>query len=193
MLIAGVHRVFVDSNVLYSRTLRDWLGLLYLQGERSVFTVFWSEDVLAEALRTLRKKHPEWDGGKISTIRQHIAGTFEVGRVDNFVVDGSYTGPDPHDAHVHGAAVACCADFLLTCNVAHFPETPEYEVITPDDFFCLMDDVAPALVTDVVREQAQYWGRKRGEADLVGNLERAQAFKFADRVHRHLKTIALKG
>ncbi|MGL4177051.1 MAG: PIN domain-containing protein [Dermatophilaceae bacterium] len=170
MLVVGAHRVFADSNVLFSRTLRDWLALMYLRGERSVFTVFWSEDVLAEVLSNLRKAHPEWDGGKISVIRQHIADTFEVGRVDDVAVDGSYTGHDPHDAHVHGAAVACCADFLLTCNVAHFPETPECEAITPDDFFCLVDDAAPALVTDVVREQAQYWGRKCGEADLVGNL-----------------------
>jgi predicted nucleic acid-binding protein len=193
VLVSGVHRVFVDANVLFSRTLRDWLALLYLQGDRSVFAVFWSEDVLAEVLRNLRREHPDWDGRQIVAVREKIAGTFEVGLVVDFVVDGSYAGGDPHDAHVHAAAVACGADLLLTCDVGHFPETPEYEAITPDHFFCLVDEAAPMLVREVVRDQARYWGIKRGEADLAGYLARAEAHGFAGRVHRHLQAIALTG
>lgn len=77
----GGHRaaVFVDANVPYSKTLRDWLGLLYTDQERvAPFQVFWSEDVLAEAMYHLRKHHPDWEGGKVPAIRDHIAQTFEV-------------------------------------------------------------------------------------------------------------------
>lgn len=42
-------RVLVDANVLYSRTLRDWLALLYLESD-SFFSVYWTEDILAEAM-----------------------------------------------------------------------------------------------------------------------------------------------
>ncbi len=57
------HAVFVDANVLYSRTQRDWLGLLHR--DTDAFEVFWSEDVITEALYHLRKKHQDWDGGQI--------------------------------------------------------------------------------------------------------------------------------
>lgn len=80
----GVLRVFVDANVLYSRTQRDWLALIYLQGQQSPYEVYWSEDVLAEVAYHLRRRHPLWSGRKIATFRDRIAGTFEVGRVTDF-------------------------------------------------------------------------------------------------------------
>lgn len=64
----GHHRVFVDSNVFYSRTMRDWIGLLYVTGETPPFHVLWSEDVLADVLHHLRKKHPDWDGAAIANV-----------------------------------------------------------------------------------------------------------------------------
>ena len=66
MLGVGPHGVFVDANVLYSRTLRDWLGLLYTLPEYPLFQVYWSEDVLAETLYNLRRSHPEWPGVRLS-------------------------------------------------------------------------------------------------------------------------------
>lgn len=38
-------RVFVDANILFARTLRDWLFLLKLQSENSMFIVMATEDV----------------------------------------------------------------------------------------------------------------------------------------------------
>lgn len=44
-------RVFLDADVIHSKTLRDWIGLLYTHESLSEppFDVHWSEDVLAEA------------------------------------------------------------------------------------------------------------------------------------------------
>lgn len=58
MLNPGRWTIFVDSNVWYSRTLRDWLGMLYVTPEAPPFHVRWTEDVLAELLYHLRKQHP---------------------------------------------------------------------------------------------------------------------------------------
>lgn len=191
-------RVFVDANVLYSKTLRDWLGLLYTdQDEVAPFQVFWSEDVLAEVVYHLRKNHPEWDGGKLSNLRDRIAQTFEVGRVTDYSVDGSYQGNDPHDAHVHAAAVACQADYLLTCDHADFasedPDELPYEIVVPDEFFVLVDRSSPELVDSCISHQIAYHQRRRGDVDLDGALKRAGCPDFAEVVVGHLRERALRG
>lgn len=110
----------MDANVLYSRTLRDWLALLQLSSPGEIYTVYWSEDVLAETIYHLRRSHPDWGGAKITSVRDRIVRTFEGGRVDDFKIDGSFPGSDANDQHVHAAAVACQADFVLTCDGGSF-------------------------------------------------------------------------
>ena len=90
--------VFVDANVWYSRTLRDWVGRLYTLPETPPFEVRWTEDVMAEVLYSLRRKHPAWDGGRITRIRDLLQPTFEVGRVESFPMDERYQGKDPRRA-----------------------------------------------------------------------------------------------
>lgn len=190
--MAGLHRVFVDSNVLYSRTLRDWLALLYLEGD--LFQVFWSEDVLAEVIYHLRRDHPEWDGARLTTIHDKIAATFEVGRITDYAVDGRFTGSDRNDAHVDAAARAADADILLTANTGDFLEDPDgesYEVLAPDDFYCLVDDSAPSIVRRATTRQLLHWLRRSGESNLPQSLELAGCPEFAERIRRHQLTIDL--
>ena len=52
----GAASVFVDANVWYSRTRRDWLGMLYTVPEVPAFQVHWTEDVLAELLREVAEQ-----------------------------------------------------------------------------------------------------------------------------------------
>ncbi len=156
----------------------------------------WSDDVMAEAMHHLRKANPGWSGGQIARFRERLEETFEVGHVRDYAVDTSYAGPDPDDAHVHAAAAACQADYLLTCNVRHFrtgaDELP-YEVVSPDEFFVLVDDVAPRVVYAVVGEQISHWMRKSRDVDLVGTLQRAGCPDFAARVFGHLRRRAMVG
>lgn len=186
---AGPYSAFVDANVLYSRTLRDWLGMLYTVPESPPFVVHWTEDVLAEVIYHLRKKNPAWPGDRITSIRDQLAGTFEAGRVEQFSVDATYGGRDAGDAHVHAVAVACGADVLVTCNATDFKwdeNTSPYEVMHPDDFLVLVDDSSPELVAAVVAKMCDYWVRRRGEADLAASLRKAECPQFADRVLAHL-------
>lgn len=74
----GVVRVFVDANVLYSRTLRDWLFLMALETSPPPYGVYWSEDVLAEVVHNLRKSHPDWDAAQTGRIRQLLMRSFEA-------------------------------------------------------------------------------------------------------------------
>ncbi|WP_046529471.1 PIN domain-containing protein [Cellulomonas sp. FA1] len=185
----GTTTVFVDANVWFSRTLRDWLGMLYTTPDDPPFVACWTEDVLAELIYHLRRAHPRWDGARITRIRDLLADTFEAGRVDDFTIDAGYGGPDPSDAHVHAAAVACRADVLLTCNTRDFvwdDSASPYEVMHPDDFLVLVDDSCPSLVATVAAQMARYWYDRFGEADVPARLRSAQCPQFAERVRRHL-------
>lgn len=165
------------------------MGLLYTVAEEPPFEVRWTEDVMAEFLYHLRDQHPDWEGARISTIRDRLVGVFETGRVADFVIDGSYKGKDPHDGHVHAAALAAGADILLTCNAADFvwdENTSPYEVFHPDDFFVLIDDDAPEIVAKAVVSSCKYWMARAGEADLPACLKAAGCPQFAKRVRRHL-------
>ena len=184
----GTMVVFVDANVWYSRTLRDWVGRLYTLPETPPFEVRWTEDVMAEVLYSLRRKHPNWDGGRITRIRDLLQSTFEVGRVESFPMDERYQGKDPLDAHVHAAAVACGAGILLTCNVSDFvwdEDTAPYDVLHPDAFLTLLDDSAPELIRAATLSMNQYWFSKTGSANLPARLKKAGCPEFAERVRRH--------
>jgi predicted nucleic acid-binding protein len=186
----GPYSVFVDTNVWYSRTLRDWFGILYTTPDTPPFVVHWSEDVLAELLANLRKNHPGWSGGQITRIRDLLAGTFEAGRLRDFEIDGSYAGRDEHDAHVHAAALTCRADVLVTTNVLDFEweeNTSPYELMHPDDFLVLVDDSVPTLVATVTEAMCEYWVGKSGTADLPAALRLADCPQFAERVRSHLQ------
>ncbi|HBX81544.1 MAG: PIN domain-containing protein [Propionibacteriaceae bacterium] len=191
----GVQRVFVDANVFFSKCLRDWLGVLSTRPDHEPpFQVFWTEDVLAEVIYGLRRKHPEWDGVAMTKIRDKIASAFEGGRVEDFQIL-EHPGPDAFDAHIHSAAIACGADILLTCNVKDFPERDQwsYEVMKPDEFFCLVDDWSPNLVHIAVLDQVRYWRERDGEADLPRQAKNAELPDFAERVRLHILAISREG
>lgn len=185
--------VFVDANVWFSRTRRDWIGMLYTLPDEPPFQVYWTEDIMAELVHSLRKSNPAWDGGRITEIRDRLAGTFEVGRVAHFSVDGSYGGRDPHDAHVHAAATACGAHYPVTCNVNDFRwdrNESHYEVLHPDHFLVLVHDPNPELVAQCVRRMSDYWFKRQGWSDLPQQLRTAECPAFAERVRARLQRMA---
>lgn len=185
-----IQHVFVDANVLYSRTLRDWLSLIALKGGvLPPYRVYWTDDVLAEVVYHLRREKPNLSGKYVSNISDRLAEVFEGGRVTEFVVDVEWKGADPHDAHVHAAARACGAHILLTQNTSDFPSDDDYEVFEPDAFFGVVDDSAPHLVRQATEDQMAYWCQLRGESRLPEFLEAAQCMNFAERVRRHQAAI----
>jgi len=70
-------RVFVDANVLFSRTLYDWLFLLRIESRGRLFQIHTSWDVINEAGTRLRDDHPEWDGEGISSLMSKIQDIFD--------------------------------------------------------------------------------------------------------------------
>lgn len=187
-------RVFVDSNVLASRTLRDWLFLLRNE-TGMMFQVHTTFDVLIEAVRVFRRRHPDADGRATKDLFDHLQNNVDE-VLGDFPGNVDFDGADRHDLHVHAATLACRADKLLTANTRDFPESDDlpYEVYAPDDFFLLVDDSAPSRVMSVTRTQAQYWQRRRDMGHTVKALDDALidagCIAFAERVHKHLRTLS---
>lgn len=194
----GQHIVLVDANVFYSRTLRDWVMLLALIGPES-YQIRYTEDILVETLYHLRKNHPNLHSAAIEDVREKIESAFEGCKVVGYPIDPGFLGADPHDAHVHSAALASQADILLTCDVGGFigegqdSDDLPYEVWHPDDFLTYVAECAPDVVQAVTKRQMTYWAARRGDVDLPQRLREAGAPQFAECVRRHLQLIALRG
>jgi len=155
-----MHHVFVDSNVLGSKTQYDWLFLLRRE-LHMMFSLSTSDDVLDEAHRVWRRKHPEL-GGAMRAQRE------ELFRLNFNEISSEWEGAaapvvDVDDSHVHNAAVHLNAEILLTNNVKDFgdPDTLPYDLYTPDEFFRLIYRNAPEAVRVVASKQVAYWAKRK--------------------------------
>lgn len=187
-------RAFVDSNVLASRTLHDWLFLIQRRVP-NMFELHSSLDVLAEAVRVARVRQPDAPGSFTADLYALLEKNLnEVHR--QFPASTDFTGADPGDRHVHAATLASGASYLITSNRRDFgdPDELPYEIYLPDEFFCLVDDGATEQVREVTREQNRYWQRKKSEGRTVKSLDvalrDAGCPAFADRVQKHLQVLA---
>lgn len=186
-------RVLVDANVWYSRTLTDWVSKLSICS--GMYTVLWTEDILAEARYQLRKNKPEIGDGPLTTRFDRIRELFPDGRVSGYeIVDKEH--PDPHDWHVVNAAISVEADYLLTSDAkfADLQDAPavdawSFEVHNPDSFFDLVHESSGQLVQLVARDEFDYWTLKRGFDRSLGDmLRRAGAPGFAQCIDGYVRT-----
>jgi hypothetical protein len=162
-----------------------------------MFQLHTTQDVIAETLHSLRRAHPRWDGGKITSIHKKIQQVIDE-IVEEYDGSVTYYGTDPDDRHVHAAAVASRADILLTDDPG-FAEIETaygrpYEVYTSDDFFILVDDSSSQAVKRVVDIQRQYWKVQADAGKAVKGLVEALADAgcplFSERVAKHLRTLS---
>lgn len=196
-----VQRVFLDANILFSKTLRDWFFMLRMETGGDMFTLITSEDALVEAQYSFRKRNPEVSGRAVTNIRKKTAEF-----CDDVIEDypGKATGPflDRYDLHIHSAALASGCHMLITQDKG-FLDLPEeqkdelaYEILSPDDFFLLLDDSASQFVSSVTKKQSAYWVKTRSESksrvgmNLETALRKSGCPKFAARVRSHIKGLA---
>lgn len=185
-------RVFVDANIFYSRTLLDWMYHLR-QANEGMFQLHSTEDVFAEVLANMRKKNPAAPGHvtrhRLELIRACID---EV--INDFPGDAEFTGTDPNDYHVHAAALAARTDLILTADrpegITTTPQSQPYELISPDDFFMLVVDSAPACLLPIVHSQFEYWKNAPKYRQLDHALEKAGCHQFGLRVRTALSHLA---
>lgn len=196
--------IFLDANVLYSRTLRDWLWLLMIEsgksGSPNRLEPRLSEDVLAELLYRIRRAHRQLSDAEVGGIRRRLLEGHEHCVVTGYGVPDLPMLADQNDLHVVGAATHASVDYLVSDDKGLHEAADEFdfEVYTADDMLCLIAERRRDLLLQVTRLQLRYWRRRAAETgsdfrQLDDALKYAGAPAFAKVVKKTVQTIALSG
>lgn len=193
--MSGLTIVFLDANVLYSRTIRDWILQLNQTSVFGMFSVVTSIDVLAEVLANYRKNYPTADGNIVNAIKRHISDCCDD-VVYDYACDIDTPVKDEYDIHVHAAALAADAKILVTSDIDFLGLTQDekdslpFDIYTPDEFLVLADDSSPVAVKQVAKDQLIYWNGRSGNIGLEKQLRKAGCSEFAARVNLRLQQLA---
>lgn len=193
----GPTQVFVDANVLYSRTLRDWFCLFDQESGPDGIMLRWSEDDLTEWMYHQRKRNPSASDAQVGGWRRRLLATCPEAVVIGYEIRPELlTGPDKFDAHVVAAAEKGLVDYLVTSNIRDFDSLQdelEFEIYAPDELLCLISQRRPDAMRAVLQRQLAYWKGKSDPTPLDQALAAAGAPNFAGEVKRQLGQLALTG
>src|SRR5215510_14724060 len=148
--------VVYDACVLYPAPLRDLLVRLANTG---VVRARWSAAILDECFRNILENRPELRPDAFQRTREQMTRAVPDCMVTGFeqLIDGLVL-PDPDDRHVLAAAIRAGAQAIVTFNLDDFPASAlasyDVEALHPDEFVLDLIDLAPAVVANVVRDQA---------------------------------------
>lgn len=190
--------VFVDADVLYSATLRGWLINFATggqSGESPGFELVLTEAVIAEAVARWHDDHPRARGGVITRMAEVLREVSTI--VRDFDADIAFPGKDEGDIHVHAAAVASGAGYLVTRDngfldlAEEIKDTLPYEIYPPDDFMILAAKQSARRMREVTRSTMRHYATKdAGSPQMVTKLITAGAPKFATIVNDELAALA---
>ncbi|WDZ86790.1 PIN domain-containing protein [Micromonospora cathayae] len=187
--------VFLDANVLFSRTLRDWISLSAIASGCLAYDLRCSEDVLAEWMYRMRRKRPELSEQAVGGQRRRFVEAFPHGLVTGYSPEAVPCPPDPDDRHVLAAAVHGQVDVLVTNDGRGTGAFPAHclpdglEVWTADELLNWVADGSMELVRRVLGIQLAYYRRTivaadRDEAGMIAHLRKAGASRFASRLEK---------
>jgi len=196
----GPQKVFLDANILFSRTLRDWFFQLRLNSQGDLFTVATSEEAIVEVQSRLRKENPGLSGQVVSRFRNQVT-DFCDEFASEYLVPEIREIADEQDWHIHAAVLKLSSDILITSDKGFLTcrevlqESYNYEILHPDEFLVLVDDNWPSLVRRVTDLQSIYWAEKELHSGaksrkLATMLSDAKCPAFAARVQQHLKALS---
>lgn len=128
-------RVVLDANVIYPAILNE---ILLSLADAETFSPLWSDEILDEAARNL-KKNPKFDDNKIEFRMQQMRNAFPGANISsNINLIESITCTHIKDRHVLSTAIMGNAGALVTRNTKDFPSDlfnlHDIELIHPDDF-----------------------------------------------------------
>lgn len=174
-------RAVLDADIIFSRVLHELMGRI--AAELRLLDLFWSEQLLAEAQRSLvEKKQLSADSARRWV--DYLRLSFPAGRIDldphaSHVADLTR---DPADAHVCALVVAGHADYLFTHDHGYLRDgLSRYgvQVLAPDEFLADVLDSDVRGVLGVLELQAGTWDGGHAVGELLDALERAGALSFA--------------
>jgi predicted nucleic acid-binding protein len=166
--------VVYDANVLYPNSVRD---LLIRVAHAGLVRAKWTDLILDETFRNLKKNRPDLDPDKLDRTRELMNAAIPDVLVTGYeplidVVDL----PDADDRHVLAAAIKANAQVIVTENLKHFPQDKlepwNIEAQTADDFVQDLIDLSRQTVYAQVQRMADARKNPPGTvADILSALE----------------------
>ncbi|WUJ72784.1 PIN domain-containing protein [Kribbella soli] len=166
--------VVYDANVLYPNSLRD---LLIRVAQAGLVRARWTEQILDETFRNLKKNRPDLDPAKVDRTR----GLMNRAIRDVLVTDyepliEALDLPDADDRHVLAAAIKANAQVIVTENTKDFPAEKlaswNVEAQGADDFVLDLIDLNQQAVYAQVQRMADAWRNPPGTVeDVLDSLE----------------------
>jgi hypothetical protein len=166
--------VVYDANVLYPNYVRD---LLIRVAHAGLVRAKWTDLILDETFRNLKKNRPDLDPDKLDRTRELMNAAIPDVLVTGYeplidVVDL----PDADDRHVLAAAIKANAQVIVTENLKHFPQDKlepwNIEAQTADDFVQDLIDLSRQTVYAQVQRMADARKNPPGTvADILSALE----------------------
>jgi predicted nucleic acid-binding protein len=184
-------RAVLDSDIIFSRVLHELMGRL--AARLRLLDLFWSEELLAEAKRSLihRKGLSDVTAQRwVDYLRQNFpAGKTEIDRALSDSELASLT-VDPQDRHVCALCLAARADYLFTHDRGYLHEALQARgiaVVRPEQSLLAAFEETPRAVLDVLELQAETWAGGRPLEELLDAIDRAGAGEFAAAVRASLE------
>lgn len=180
----------LDTDVIFSHVFRELLGRTVT--ELRLLTLIWSDELIAEAERTLLKRK---DLAKVAALRWigYLRDGFPEERINlvalpaNISLSRLTTGIDDH--HICALAIVGRASLLLAFDRGYL-DGPLGEhgirVLDPDEQLCAVFDQEQQAILRVIRDQASVWGGGRPIDDLLEAITRAGAPEFTRKVRQAL-------
>lgn len=179
--------VVYDANVLYPSSLRD---LLIRVAQAGLVQAKWTEEILDETFRNIKRNLPDLDPAKLDRTRQLMNKAIRDAVVMDYeplieVLDL----PDPDDRHVLAAAIKAKAQVIVTENLKHFPPDKlnawNVEAQGADDFVLGLVELYRPEVYAQVQRMADAWVSPPNctVEDVLGSLERAGLEKSVAALH----------
>lgn len=143
----------LDACVLYSAPLRDFLLRL---AEAKLFAPFWSEEIQSEWTRRLLENRPDLKRENLERTRRKMNLHFPRGHVWGYeAITSTLHLPDTNDRHVLAAAIHVKAEYIVTNNLADFPNAIlqfyNVEAVLPDELVMRLIQKRPDRVLKVVK------------------------------------------
>ncbi|GAA0970729.1 PIN domain-containing protein [Acrocarpospora macrocephala] len=176
--------------MLYPNALRDTLLRV---AEAGIYQPLWSERILAEVRGALlRNGLPELN---VDRTLSFVRAAFPEAMVEGWEPLEDSMGNHVKDRHVLAAAVRGHADVIVTSNLRDFTsaacEPWDVEVQHPDTFLLYELELAPAVILNVLREQASSTGKPPHRSmtleDVLASLENCGAPVFVSAVRSWLR------
>ena len=177
--------VLADANILFSRTLHDYV--LYAADEGAI-EVHWSREILAEMSRNLRE-NLGFSHASTSRLEQLMNDYIEYALVEADPGDLATVEAvemDAKDRHVLAAALSADADILLTDNTKDFPAQwiaeQGIELLTASQLLIRLAERFPDKMRAAHEQTVRY--SPKPESDILTTLELIVGKYAADAIRK---------